>query len=459
MANQTARVNVRLKSFHDGLTNVVSSIGTAKDKTTWNQYSYRPLSRHELEAIYYEDWIGRKAVDLIPDDMTREWRSWTTEDAETIYEEEKRLDVRAKVALALKWERLYGGAAILIGTGDANPEEPLDLDRLGRGGLKYLHVFSRHELQADPEWERDLASPDYGKPRWFTPILTGSTVTIGVKIHRSRFIIFDGLDVPRSWREANDGWGMPVFQHLRQAIINAAATNANVAALIEEAKLDVIKVPDLDARLSDPESERRVIHRFALASQLKSTINTLLLGTGEEFDRKQTAFAGLTDVMKAQLQVVSGALDMPVTRFLGQSPQGMAASGDVELRTYYDMIRSKQSTDLAGVLAPLDEAVVRSATGAYPTGTAYEWSELWTPTPEERSKIEKAEAETDKIYSDLGIFPTEGFAKAVRDRLIERGTYPSLDQHVREEDLSGIDEADPEDVVIDDPAGDDGTDV
>lgn len=459
MANKTARVNVRLKSLNDGLINFVSSIGTAKDKTAWNRYVYRALSKDELEAIYFEDWIGRKAVDLVPEDMTREWRSWTTEDAEAIYEEEQRLDVRAKVAQALKWERLYGGAAILIGTGDANPSEPLDVSRIARGGLQYLHVFNRHELRADPEWETDLASPHYGAPRWYSPVLQRSPQTQELRIHRSRFVIFDGLDAPRQWREANDGWGLPVYQHLRQAIINAAATNANVAALIEEAKLDIIKVPDLDQRLADPESERRVVQRFLLATQLKSTINTLLLGTGEEFERKQTAFAGLTDVMKMQLQIVSGALDMPVTRFLGQSPQGLAASGDTELRTYYDMIRAKQATDLSSALAPLDEAIVRSAIGTYPEGTAYEWSELWTPTPEERAKIEKAAAETDRIYADLGLFPTEGFARAVRDRLIERGTYPSLDQHVREEDLSGIDEADPEDVVIDDPAGDDGTDV
>ena len=96
MANKTARVNVRLKSLNDGLINFVSSIGTAKDKTAWNRYVYRALSKDELEAIYFEDWIGRKAVDLVPEDMTREWRSWTTEDAEAIYEEEQRQAIIVK---------------------------------------------------------------------------------------------------------------------------------------------------------------------------------------------------------------------------------------------------------------------------------------------------------------------------------------------------------------------------
>ena len=426
-----------VRKITDGFRNVVSGIGTAKDKSSYNSYYYRPLTQQEVEQLYFEDWIARKAVDLVPDDETREWRTWQTEDAQGLYDLEKRLQVRAKVNLARKWERLYGGAAILIGTGDPDPREPLDVSTIGRDGLQYLHVFSRHELQAEPEWVTDLADPDYGKPLLYRPILTRGNVQM-VPIHRSRFVIFEGLDLPRVWREGNEGWGLPLYQHLRDAIFNAASTAGNVAALINEAKLDVIKVPDLEHQLSTPEGEARVIQRFTLASQLKSTINTLLLGTGEEFDRKQTTFAGLQDLMTAQLQTVAGALDMPVTRFLGTSPTGLAASGDMELRAYYDMIRARQTTDLSDALAPLDEALIRATFGTMPEGIDQEWAELWTPTPEERAKIEKLNSEIDTAYVNMGIFPDSDFAKAIRDKLIERGTYPTLDQHVPEDGLGFI---------------------
>jgi uncharacterized protein len=57
--------------------------------------------------------------------------------------------VQAKVREALIKARLYGSAGIVIGTQRGDTAQPLEPERIGEGGLLFLHVVTRHELAAD----------------------------------------------------------------------------------------------------------------------------------------------------------------------------------------------------------------------------------------------------------------------------------------------------------------------
>ena len=148
----------------DSLRNVVSGLGTAKDKRSHNTFVIQPMMRDEIDALYLEDGFARKIVDKMPADEVREWRTWEAREAEAIYAAERQLRYRAKVQQARTWGRLYGGAAILIGDGNDDPTKPLDIEGIGKGGCQYLHVLSRHELAAG-ELERDILSPNFGRAK------------------------------------------------------------------------------------------------------------------------------------------------------------------------------------------------------------------------------------------------------------------------------------------------------
>ena len=361
----------------DGLANFVSGIGTGKDKASQYVYTYSPLDQRTIEAAYATDWLARKIIDVLPQDMTREWRVWQWDKASDCYELEKTLKVRTKVRRALKLARLYGGSAILIGDGSDRPEKPLDVERIGKGDLKYLHVFSRHQLSNDRERVKDLKNPDYGLPEFYRigaqGYSSGRRDLDQVLIHRSRFVFFEGAEPPDSIRDQNSGWGLPLYQSILEAVTAANAAAKNAASLVEEAKLDIITMPDLGSVLATDEGAKRLTERFTLANVLKSTVNTLLLGEGETFERKQISFAGLVDLMNANMQIASGAADVPITRLLGQSPAGLNATGESDLRNYYDHVRSLQTTDLSELLDTLDEALIRSVAGRRPDEAMYEW--------------------------------------------------------------------------------------
>ena len=370
----------------DGLQNLLSGMMTGSDKASASMFVTRTLHREQLEAMYRSDWISRKAVDLVPYDMTRAGRTWQAEDDQIIAIEtaERELKLTSRIFRALSLARLYGTSIILIGDGAADPITPFRPASVRRGGLRYLHVLHRHQFKCG-EINRDPLDPQFEEPAFYEIETRAGTTT---RIHPSRVIRFTGAPLPDLALEPA-GCGDSILQIIYDAITHAQSAAGNISAMLFEAKLDIIKVPGLADHLATAEGTSRLQERFALANQMKSIQNMLLLGGDETFEQKQLNFQGLPDVLREYLQVVSGAVDIPATRFLSQSPGGMNATGECDLRNYYDMIAAKQEVDLRPALERLDEALIRHALGGWPLEVVYEFEPLWQFTAKEQVDTEK----------------------------------------------------------------------
>jgi len=443
-----------LMNARDGLKNLVSKIGhPSKDKAANWVWDFAPLTGPECLAMYTSDWLPRKIVDIVPQDATREWRKWQAKDkqAEKLYALEKALKVRSKIMRAMQLDRLFGGSAILIGTGDKDIEEPLDVTKIKQNGIKYLRVFSRYDLRAG-DLVNNIEDDAYGLPQWYELLRQRDGKDVGLKIHRSRFVFFISNPLPTDWLTYNAnpevsgnsvyaaydsqiGWGQSIYEPIRKALVNAGAVAENVAALVEEAKLDIIQVPNLISYMNNDESQSKLISRFSLASLLKANNNMLLLGGDEKFDRKQISFAQLPEIMNANLQIASGAADIPIVRLLGQSPSGLNASGDTDMRMHYDKIKSHQTNDLKeGCLVDLDEAFIRSALGGRPEEIDYEFDSLWQMSEPELADVSLKKSQAFMQINGLGLFAPEELRPAVADVIVDDGFLPTLDQHLLSEE-------------------------
>jgi len=414
----------------DTLQNLVANLGGGTSKSTHDRFVAPTLADTQLEAMYRGDWISRKIVDLPVRDMLRAWREWQAENAdiEAIEEAEKRHEVKAKIGLALVLARLYGGSAIVIGADVATPMAPLNLRRIGRGGLQYLTVLPKRVIHVS-EIERDPASPYFGQPKSY---LVGSSIGGQVEIHPSRVIPFVGMRRPDI--DVNpDGWGDSVLSVVYDAIHAAALTSTGIAELVHDSKVDVISIPNLGATLSTDQGTQAITRRFSAANALKSINNVLLLDDTEKWDRKQTSFTGLPDVLASFMQIVSGAADIPVTRLLGTAPKGLNATGDGDLRNYYDMLDGMRHDVLCPVLDRIDAVLWADALGKpKPKDAFWSFSSLWQMSETEKADLAKKYAETAKIYADMNIMPEEALAQGVVNQLVESEIYPGLEAAISE---------------------------
>ncbi|MGO1079686.1 DUF1073 domain-containing protein [Inquilinus sp. CA228] len=407
--------------FLDTLSNLVAGLFTGKDKLAHDRFGLVLQDRGQLDAAYRGDWIARKVIDVPPFDMTREWRRWhaAPEQIAAIEAEEARLGVQRKVARTLRLARLYGGAALVLGAGDGDPAQPLP--PLGRGALRYLHVMHRWEITPG-EIDRDVLSPGFGEPGWYQVASAGKG---GVRLHPSRVVRLPGAELPDG--AGTDAWGDSVLQAVMDAIRHAGLAAQGVATLIHEAKLDVIRIPQLTQNLAQDGYAKRLVERFTLANTMKGLVNALVIDKEEEWDRKQLSFAQLPEIMQQYLQIAAGAADIPATRLLGQAPAGLNATGEGDIRNYYDRIAAEQRVTLGPALRRLDEALILSALGIRPPEIRFEWAPLWQLGAGEVAAIGKTKAETSALYAASGLIPPEVLARAVRNQVVEDGLYPGIE--------------------------------
>lgn len=427
--------------FADNLRSLVYGLGGRRDKAASLEWVFCPLDRGQLEAMYRGDWLARKVVDIIPNDMTREWRAWQANGSqiEKIEELEKapQVNLQAKVARALQTARLYGGALLYVGIRGQDPAEELDPRSVQKGDLQYLHLLSCYDVSTG-QVVADVSSPYFGQPEFYE-VQGGSGRR--QRIHPSRVVRFDGAPTLGAMSQVNGTWADSVLQAVQQAVKNATSAQEHSASMIPEAKVDVIYVPGLSKYASTDQGQQTLTRRFGYVADLKSSLGITLLdgtgekGEGEKWEQKQIRFAELTQLMQQFLQVASGAADIPVTRLLGESPAGLNATGESDLRNYYDNIAARQRLELGPALQRLDEVLIRSATGARSPSVYYEWEPLYTLSEKEKAEAFKLRADAARAILGAGGGPAlhpAAFSDALANTLIEAGDMPGLEAAIEQ---------------------------
>jgi phage-related protein (TIGR01555 family) len=415
----------------DSLVSLVSNLGNpSKDKGAMGEFVLGPrLSRGTIDALYSQNWIGGKVVDIPADDMVREWRTWKTDKAAVaaLEETERKFGVRTLINKALKLAFKDGGSAILLGVpGMGDPATELNVRAMPKGSLQYMILLSRWDLSIT-EMEYDPASPWFGQAKQYKLLLPEGR---DIAIHPSRIVPFQGTMRADQWMRI-DPWGESVYQRLHDSIRDATSVQQAVASMVQEAKLDVVKIPGLSENVGRADYRNLLLQRFSTAMMTKSINNTLIFDAEEDYSQKTLTFQGLPDIIDRLLQIIAGAADMPVTRMLGQSPAGLNSTGKADLEGYYSMVRSRQETYLRPSMERLDEVLIRTVLGRRPRGIYSEFRSLWSIPDSDQAKIDLERANAAEAYARAGIFSPEALQQAVIAQLEEDSHLPQIAEAVQ----------------------------
>jgi hypothetical protein len=385
----------------DGWENVLSGLGTTADKlrsTVWVMGAQPVQTTDEYEGIYETSWLSRRVVQALPEHALRKrpeikdlpdpaslWAAWDKLNATELYP-------HGVLAQALYQGRLSGGAVLIPGFRFGSPLAPAP-EPGPRSEILWLDVVRWADLRNGP-LDTDANSPRYGQPVSFT--VQGDHRRAGYAFHASRAIYCEGAPRARSKRSDLTPW-LSVLDPVIEELKRYDTAWQSTGHLLDEASIGVLKLQGLIGLLGQKD-QSAVQARMQLMTQGRSTARTVFLdaATKEEFTRTEVSFASVPQLLEQAALQVSGATETPIAILFGQEPAGMNATGENDRAQFDDRVAVYQRASVAPKMTQLLSWIK----GAPVT---LEFPPIREMTEAERSALRKTDADTDKVYWDMGV--------------------------------------------------------
>ena len=319
-----------------GFSEMVSQVNTLFKNNRWYLVSNM---RQLLSEIYVEIGLVQTIVDVPVDDGLRggiEIKSKQLDEDEIVdlnaaLDRDDDLNV---VAQALKWNRLFGGAGIIILT-DQDASTPLEIESIDKDTPLEFRAVDMWELFWSKQNTDDYAVVIDGE--------TDSEVEYynyyGIQLHKSRVIIMRGLTAPSFVRPRLRGWGFSVVEALVRSINQYLKATDLGFEVLDEFKVDVFKIKNLTNTLMTDEGMNQVRKRIQMANWQKNYQHALVMDSEDDFDHKQLSWSGLAEAMAGIRMQVAADMRMPLTKLFGVSSAGFN-SGEDDIEVYNSMVES-----------------------------------------------------------------------------------------------------------------------
>ena len=430
-----AQPNTEAVSVQDAFSNPLFRLGYGSQSPL--EATEYPLTRMTdnyalLNSLYRDNWVVQNVVGIIPDDMTKKWFAPAgavgPEHLKELDRVQRVTALRERVNEGLRWGRLYGGAAglIMIRGQEGMLGQPLELESIYPGTFQGLYILDRWQGVV-PGMELVFEGGEPVPAYYSITDARGNTVA---KVHHSRLVRFTGRDLPFLERVAELYWGESEVEALYNDVVKHDNVAANMAALTFRANVDTMEVQNLDQLFSvtSGEQQRRFWNVMQAQSVMKSNFGMQLVNRGDQIKNTQYTFTGLQEVYDSMCLDLSGASRIPVTKLFGRSPAGMNATGESDLRNYYDYVDTLREAKLRPILEKLLPVLAMSAWGAVPDGLDITFPSLWTPTAAEVAEIALKKAQAIRDTFQAGLFRADTAQRELKKLADETGMFDSISE-------------------------------
>ncbi|WP_151837547.1 DUF1073 domain-containing protein [Acinetobacter ursingii] len=430
-------------SFQNFAARVGLGAGSQHDQSTYSP-NYLSRNRIRLESMYRSSWVVGQAVDVVADDMTREGINMrgleAPEDGEEIQQELDRLQVWGKLNKTIKWSRLYGGAIAVMLIDGQNVSTPLNIKTIGKDQFKGLLVLDRWMVTPTLN---DLVTdygPDYGMPRFYD-VITDSVGLCNQRVHYSRVVRMDGVELPYWQAIAENLWGQSVIERLEDRLTIFDSATLGAGQLVYKAHLRTYKVKGLRSIIAaGGKLYDALVKQIEQIRMWQSNEGMTLMDAEDTFETHQYSFSGLDDLLIQFGQQISGALGIPLVRLFGQSPAGMNSTGESDLSNYYDNINQQQEGRLRTPLQTLIEVVSLSKLGkSLPESFKFDFASLWQIDEKVKAEVANTIVQAVTTAEENGLISKSTALKELRQSSEVTGVF----SHISDEEIENADDDPP----------------
>lgn len=386
----------------------------------------------ELTQVHEYRVMGAR----LAQEMTRKWIEFKTTSDDDGDDKTKKInkieaamrkyEIRAKFRKCAEHDANFGRCQLFPDFGDSDDLElktPLILSpaKIKKGSLRGFRII-------EPAWTypMDYNSSDPLDSWFFRPSMW---YVMARPIHDSRLIMFNSRPVPDMLKPAYNFGGVPLLQMAIPTVENWLDTRSNVNQVISNFRTRGFKT-DMSDVLSGGEGTQ-LLTRVELFNRYSDNHATMLFDVErkEEYVEKNTNLTNLDKLLTQAQEHMAAIAQMPKVVLLGETPAGLSASSEGEIRVFYDYVHDIQEALFRGPLEHVLKIIQLDLFGEIDEDIMFEFLPLRQMDDEALARIKKTESEAADIYvNNVGALTNE----EVRRKLAKDPTSGySLDPDVK----------------------------
>jgi phage-related protein (TIGR01555 family) len=404
-------------SHFDGWQAILNSLGdNEKDRTRNVEFNPDLYGYQELRRLR-RDPLCRAFVEQPSRAMFRRGvtvLTGTKQVDQSVAANFKAAKLHGNMRRAVEFAAAYGGGAVLLGFDDGlDPAMPV---RQG-ARLVWTRALTNQQLRVlGHHWNENPFSSGYEEPTLWTAFLRRGGQ---LHIHPSRLLIFLGQLTDNEDRRRLQGWGESLLASFAAKAADLDLAFRSLLNILSEFSVKVLGMKGLAELLEESEGSDGVeaVQTRVQAQNLAMRSGRTVLHDAEEetFQQISANISGYAEALDRVMLLLCGAAERPATIFFGRSPAGLSATGESDIRSWYDSLQGRQVDELGPHFEYVAHRVLDSMAlgGVWHGEYSVEFPPLWTPTELEAEDIKGKRSERLGKEVDRGILSPEEAAIAL----------------------------------------------
>ena len=405
--------NKWLTRFNDEWVNQVANVGVGNSITQYSEWINSRLP-YATCALLANDSIINNAISKYANETLRkggkivlncESQANENDIIKALENRMNELNFFDKIHELIIASLTYGGAFLFIDTNTENLNDELYFsERINKENkITNLQVIEPYLIGAVNVNSSNPLNKDFMKPKeWY---VSGAGV-----INSSRLIPLVFFECPDMIKPLYNYLGISLCQFMKNYVMTADISRQSLCDIFLRFRTIIIK-SDL-AKINADEAASRV----KFINRERNNAGTLLLTSDEEYIESITSLQNLDKLIAQMQESIAVSARMPAVKLLGLTPSGFNATGDFDLKSYYDEIMSYQNA----LIKPIIEKFLRvfALEMGFDIYPKYEFENLNSENALNQAQINSTESQTISNLIQSGIITQEQGFDYLREREI-----------------------------------------